>query len=82
MTYKLYHQDILDLAPGTIFAEGKDERYGYWVAVRGGMPDWAVYSRSDSVDPLYIKDYGDKVFGPHAVQLVGASPDLAKWYRN
>lgn len=61
------------LPPNTIFATGtlSDSEDGLfmtgsgkelrWVAVRGGIDDWAVYAYFAEYSEEYIKNHGDKV---------------------
>jgi hypothetical protein len=45
-----------DMPPGTIFADGVEDDYR-WIAIRGGIADWAIYY--DEVDDInLIRDLG------------------------
>ena len=65
-----------------IFAHGYRLGFGHWVAIRGGMPDWAVYATNDGKwDPRDIADHGNKVSKREALQLVVADPEATGMYR-
>lgn len=63
------------MEPNTVFAVGVllDNKDGLfmtgsgreltWVAVRGGIDDWAIYCHFSDKSIEYIKNYGDKVYG-------------------
>jgi len=66
-TKELTVKQLEEMQPG-IFAKGQDyEDNGdtiHWVAVRGGIADWAIYYSYETGEVLdwdWIKDYGDKV---------------------
>lgn len=52
-------QMLKDMPMGTIFAQGNDEGTK-WVAVRGGIHDWAIYCGLGDVEPRELKDKGVK----------------------
>ena len=78
--------------PGEIFASGSapDSPEGlhmtgsgktlYWVAVKGGIGDWAMYCGWED-SPQYLKRHGAKVLDPQNIRNVMIAPDamLAKY---
>jgi len=88
------HMELLrNLEPRTIFASGltTDDVYGVcisntnqvirWVAVRGGIEDWAIYvgDYNDSLET--IKDFGCKLPLKLAKTLIGGTDEFFTWYR-
>ncbi len=82
------------MQPNTIFASGVivDNEKGInmtrsgkllkWVAVRGGIWDWAIYCHWADKSWRWIKDSGDKVrFGNHIKKLVPCDDEAFKMYR-
>ena len=58
----------------TIFAVGivKDERLYKepvgWVAIRGEIPDWAIYYHKEMYGFDYISKYGNKIFTKEVIK--------------
>ena len=74
-------EQLRQMKPETIFAKGWEPKIGHWVAIRGGIYDWAVYATKADMDDAYIANRGDKVWKKYAVRLVNATPGAEKWYR-
>lgn len=80
---------LKEMEPETIFSYGHDFELGRWVAVRGGIHDWAIYATKKSFKPTateleirqYIASQGDKVWCERALQLVDSDKEAAAWYR-
>ena len=88
-------QKLKDMKPGTIFAtdvamdnagglnmtrSGKQLR---WVAVRGGIWDWAIYCHTFDKTEEWIKQHGDKVHSTeHIERLVPCDDEAFKMYRH
>jgi hypothetical protein len=82
------------MQPSTIFATGEilDNPQGLnmtnsnkrlrWVAVRGGIHDWAIYCHWAEHDQEWIKSQGDKVYNKHNIKrLVECDDEAFKMYR-
>ncbi len=88
MTKSLLTRELLDkMSPGETIASGisKDEE-GHrvkWVAVRGGIADWAVYATTDmEKDEEWIKKWGNKIHSMIIVnQLIPADQTAKDMYR-
>lgn len=53
-----------------------------WVAVRGGIADWAIYYHKESMGIKYIRDHGDKCFTKDIIKLlVPCDENASKAYR-
>lgn len=53
-----------------------------WVAVRGGIYDWAIYCHFADKDIEWIKQYGDKVYNEdHIKKLVPCDEEAFEMYR-
>jgi hypothetical protein len=82
-------EDLRSVPPGTIFDFGYEPALGVWVAVRGGIPDWAVYHDkqsflshpNDTTVVEHVAENGNKVWEGEAIRLVGATSEAAQWYR-
>lgn len=87
-------KDLKAMQPGTIFATGltTDDEKGInmsrsgkalrWVAVRGGIWDWAIYTHFADKNEEWIKSRGDKVtFEKHIKKLVPCDDEAFKMYR-
>ena len=87
-------QKLKDMKPGTIFAEGiaMDSPGGLfmantgkvlrWIAVRGGIYDWAIYCHFADKSTEYVKSQGDKVISAKNIKmLVSCSNEAFKMYR-
>jgi len=81
---------LKDMIPNTIFKRGviEDNPEGIspnsfsWVAVRGGIHDWAIYSTRGDVHYDWIKRHGDKVYDKSLIkQLVPCDDEAFKMYR-
>lgn len=76
------------MPPNTVFATGtgtypevyhKEIR---WVAVRGGIHDWAIYYHLSENDEYFIKTQGDKMFTESVIKrLVPCDDESYKIYR-
>jgi hypothetical protein len=54
-----------------------------WVAVRGEIPDWAIYIAWAYKDEVYIAKQGDKVHSPFYIRrLVPCDDEAFKMYRS
>ena len=87
--------DLLkELPPHTIFAAGtfldatdrinitgEPGKLLRWVAVRGGIPDWAVYVGPAAWSFEKVAEQGDKILGSTAQILVDCTNETAKRYR-
>ena len=82
-----------NIPPHTIFASGlvRDteevnvtgiRQLLTWVAVRGEIPDWAVYVSKGSVAMSDVTHYGDKVLARTARILVPCDDEMINLYRN
>lgn len=82
------------MQPETIFASGEflDNDLGInfqgtgkqlkWVAVRGGIHDWAIYCHYAEYPNDYIARSGDKIHNLESVkQLVACDEESLAWYR-
>ena len=87
-------QQLKDMEPDTIFATGtaNDDPQGLfmantnrqlrWVAVRGGIYDWAIYCHFADKDVEWIKRQGDKVgMESHIKKLVPCDDEAFEMYR-
>jgi hypothetical protein len=75
-------EELKAMKPDTIFASGVDQKWGHWVAVRGGIHDWAIYYKKWAPNDLEVARNGDKLCDVRrAVQLVDADPEMTSWYR-
>jgi len=77
-----------DMPPETIFATGVVLNLRLcsepvrWVAVRGGIYDWAIYYHREEHSMGYIKDYGDKCFTKEVIkELVPCDDEAFALYR-
>jgi hypothetical protein len=88
-------QQLKDMEPDTIFATGtaKDEpgslnmaRTGqelHWVAIRGGIHDWAIYVAPADWEDEHIASSGDKVHDRENIKkLVECDEEALGMYRN
>ena len=87
-------EKLKEMQPDTIFASGIefDDIAGInatgsgqelrWVAVRGGIWDWAIYYHESSHTNEWIKSYGDKVYAERTIRkLVECDDEAFKMYR-
>ena len=88
-------QDLKDMRPGTIFAKGEtiDSPEGInminsgkmlrWLAVRGGIHDWAIYCHFADKSFEWIRDHGDKVHAEnHIRKLCPCNNEAFEMYRH
>jgi len=80
---------LCDMAPGTVIAEGEiidspeglnfDNTGGMlkWVAVRGEIPDWAIYVHFAGKSRYYILRHGEKVHWERDIRKLVPCDDLA-----
>ncbi len=77
--------ELILMGPDEIFAHGWHRRIGSWVAIRGGIHDWAVYAIpgpiEDSLSPRDISERGDKQPSNVAGLLVHADKEALAMYR-
>lgn len=80
--------DLKAMPPDTIFATGitEDPRpYNEpvrWLAVRGGIHDWAIYYHLPEKTIEWIRDHGDKCFTTPVIrELVPCDDEAFKMYR-
>lgn len=53
-----------------------------WVAVRGGIADWTIYTHWAIHHEDYIKAHGDKIYNPKYIRmLVPCNEEAFKAYR-
>jgi len=76
---------LIDLPEGTNLAN--TGRKVKWVAVRGNVPDWAVYAQNPHYGEMAwsfnrIEHYGDKVFASNAKKLVSCDDEALAAYRS
>jgi len=82
-------KEMLEAMPeGTVFATGVVNEPGLykepvrWLAVRGGIADWAIYYHKEAMGIAYIRDHGDKCFTKEIIKkLVPCDEDAFKAYR-
>ena len=77
-------KEMLEVMPnGTIFATGVTltrilyEEPVRWVAVRGGIADWAIYYHKEEMTCEYVRDYGDKCFTEDIIKYLVPCDDNA-----
>ena len=90
-------QRLKDMEPNTVFARGSylgvgvtsEGKWVNWVACRGGIHDWAIYSQKSSSpitteqEWIYIQRQGDKVHSMSTVaELVTCTEEALAWYRH
>lgn len=76
------------MPPDTIFATGVVNEPGLyiapvrWLAVRGGIWDWAIYYHKEESSMEFVRDHGDKCFTEEIIKkLVPCNEDAFKMYR-
>lgn len=87
-------QNLKDLAPDSIFATGIcfDNADGVnmansgkklrWVAVRGGIWDWAIYVHWEENSPEWVRCNGDKISSEKNIRaLVPCDQEAFEMYR-
>jgi len=87
-------KDLKEMQPESIFDEGIaiNNSMGLnmtgtgeelrWVAVRGGIHDWAIYCHLSTYDKEWIAKHGDKVHsGRHIRMLVSCDDEAFAMYR-
>jgi|AntRauTorckE6833_2_1112554.scaffolds.fasta_scaffold91129_1 hypothetical protein len=81
-------ESLKGMSPNKVFSFGQSSDLDYfghefkWVAVRGGIHDWAMYYHHIDKDYDFIARCGDKVPQHIACKLIEASEDAANMYRN
>lgn len=83
-------KEMLESMPqDTVFATGVVNEPGLyhipvrWLAVRGGIADWAIYYHKEKMGIKYIRDCGDKCFTEEIIKkLVPCDEDAFKAYRH
>jgi len=88
-------QNLKDMEPREIFATGTapDDSVGInmtnsgaelrWVAVRGGIEDWAIYVGGATNTQTMLRDYGDKIHDKETIKkLVPCDDEAFKMYRH
>lgn len=82
-------EKLKEMEPGTIFATGETELDIFddiqtvrWVAIRGGIHDWAIYYHHPDKSDIEISRIGDKLHDLDKVQeLVPADNEAIRMYR-
>lgn len=89
-------EDLKNMPPGTIFAEGivenspegvymTDSNIGkklMWLAKRGNIPDWCIYIHWAEEGRLFVELQGDKVcVAENIKKLVPCTDEAYKAYR-
>jgi len=76
------------MPPETTFATGVTMNEGLykepvrWVAIRGGIPDWAIYYHKEEMPMDYVEKAGDKCFTKDIIKLLVPCDESAmKMYR-
>lgn len=75
---------LKEMKPG-IFDRGDTAIGGFfkWVAVRGGIHDWAIYKDSSDKTWDEVKSYGNKVYSEEEIRnLVPCDDEAFKMYRH
>lgn len=88
-------QQLKDMPADTVFASGMemDSAGGLfmigsgvmlrWVAVRGGIHDWAIYCHRSEMSTSWICDHGDKVHMDNNIKkLVPCDEEAFAMYRH
>jgi hypothetical protein len=96
MTIPLTLHELKQMEPGKVFASGlienspkgiymTDHRPGdtmLWVAKRGRIHDWAIYTHFAEHGKDYVLKHGEKVtFGSHIKKLVPCDDEAFSMYR-
>ena len=87
-------EQLKAMPPNTVFATGTayDNPDGLfmsgsgkelrWVAERGGIHDWAIYTHFSEHDVEWVRRHGDKVHSEHNIKkLVPCDDDAFAMYR-
>ena len=76
------------MPPSTIFATGVVNEPGLyiepvrWLAVRGGIADWAIYYHKEESSMAFVRDSGDKCFTKEIIKkLVPCNKGAFNAYR-
>lgn len=76
------------MPPDTVFATGVVNEPGLykepvrWVAVRGGIWDWAIYYHKEESSIEFVRDHGDKCFTEEIIKrLVPCDETAFETYR-
>lgn len=84
-------EELKTLKENTIFASGtffdKDqEREVRWVAIRGWIPDWAIYKDNKNTYSGTLEDISelwDKIYSKNIIKsLVECNEEALNWYRD
>ena len=88
-------EELKEMEPNTIFADGLavDSPIGInmtnsgqnlrWIAIRGGIWDWAIYCHTADKSLEWIKKSGDKVHNENTVKkLVPCDKEAFEMYRH
>jgi hypothetical protein len=76
-----------DMPLGTIFADGvNNDHVGYrdfrWIAIRGGIADWAIYYDRTTNNMDWVRNYGAKMLNPEKIrELVPCEDEAFEMYR-
>lgn len=83
---KLTLQQLKDMEPSTRFASGEflyDGLFKKWLAVRGGIWDWAIYYGEPYKDLDWITSWGTKLHDMSKVkELVDCNEKALGMYRH
>lgn len=78
-------EDLKRMEPGTIFTSGMSFMYGAlrkWVAIRGGIWDWAIYFGYAGESNEFIAKQGDKLHDKNIIrELVHCDDEAFGMYR-
>ena len=81
-------EDLKEMAPGRFAGGVIDDPRLYkdgpvrWVAVRGGIEDWALYYHHAGASEEFVMSSGDKCFTPQVIRdLVPCEDDAYNMYR-
>ena len=75
-------EDLKAMKPDTIFASGIKDGFR-WVAVRGGIWDWAIYYQIPSWSNEEIARNGNKIHDNQTIKmLVPCDQEAFKMYRD
>lgn len=82
-------QQLKDMEPHTVFAQGVNLNLVLhsspirWVAVRGGIHDWAIYYHTEHSSYDFVRRNGDKVHTKEAITtLVPCDEEAYQQYRH
>lgn len=83
-THPLTLEQLKEFKPHEIFATGLTPDGWGWVAVRGGIHDWAIYvDPSREKTPEETARWGDKVHYEKVIrEMVPCTDEAMEWYRH